>query len=258
MSTAPRALRGSVATALRTPPALTSTRLISTTTASLFSAHPSSLSSSIGSRRNRNCNENPLALASSVSQLGLDSAQIRTFASSPSRHNKAINKGDEIPNSTFMYVPYTPELDDGTACGVPTKVQTHEALKGKKVVIVSVPGAYTPTCHVNHIPPYIQQVEEFKAKGVDEVYVIAQNDPFVMSAWGVQNKAQGKVIFATDLGLEFSKAIGSIADLSAMGFGERTGRYALIVDNLKVVDFSPEPSPGQVEVSGAQHVLAKL
>lgn len=56
---------------------------------------------------------------------------------------QAISKGDKIPNSTFMYVPYTPELDDGTACGAPTKVQTHEALKGKKVVIVAVPGAYT-------------------------------------------------------------------------------------------------------------------
>lgn len=114
------------------------------------------------------------------------------------------------------------------------------------------------TCHVNHIPPYLQQIQAFKTKGVDEIYVLAQNDPFVMSAWGVQNKAKGEIIFATDLGLEFSKGLGSIADLSAMGFGERTGRYALIVDDLKVVDFSAETSPGTVEVSGAEHVLSKL
>lgn len=114
------------------------------------------------------------------------------------------------------------------------------------------------TCHVNHIPPYIKQVDAFKAKGVDQIIVLAQNDPFVMSAWGVQNKAEDKVIFATDLNLEFSQGIGSTADLSAMGFGQRTGRYALIVDDLKVVDFSAEPNPGAVEVSGADHVLAKL
>ncbi|EST05234.1 Redoxin [Kalmanozyma brasiliensis GHG001] len=171
---------------------------------------------------------------------------------------QTISKGDQIPNSTFMYVPYTPELADGAACGAPTKVQTHEAFKGKKVVIVAVPGAYTPTCHVNHIPPYIKQIDEFKSKGVDQIVVLAQNDPFVMSAWGRQNNAADKVIFATDLGLEFSKGVGSTADLSAMGFGERTGRYALIVDDLKVVDFSAEPNPGAVEVSGADHVLPKL
>lgn len=111
---------------------------------------------------------------------------------------------------------------------------------------------------MNHIPPYIQKASEFKSKGVDQVVVLAQNDPFVMSAWGVQNKAEDKVIFATDVNLDFSKAIGSVADLSAMGFGQRTGRYALIIDDLKVVDFSPEPNPGAVQVSGADHVLAKL
>ncbi|SPO23769.1 related to peroxisomal membrane protein [Ustilago trichophora] len=182
---------------------------------------------------------------------------MRTMATTAARQ-QAISKGDQIPNTTFMYVPWAPELADGTACGAPTKFQTHEAFKGKKIVIVAVPGAYTPTCHVNHIPPYIKQVDAFKSKGVDQIIVLAQNDPFVMSAWGVQNKAEDKVIFATDLNLEFSKGIGSTADLSAMGFGERTGRYALIVDDLKVVDFSSEPNPGAVEVSGADHVLAKL
>ncbi len=176
---------------------------------------------------------------------------------------KAISKGDQIPNTTFVYVPFTPELADGAACGAPTKIQTHEAFKGKKVVIVAVPGAYTrklpfsfthisltfflcsdsltlfvisiydfgfircfstrvATCHVNHIPPYVKQVDAFKSKGVDQIIVLAQNDPFVMSAWGVQNKAEDKVIFATDLNLEFSKGLDATADLSAHGFGQRT------------------------------------
>nr|UOP57016.1 putative thioredoxin-dependent peroxidase [Thecaphora frezii] len=168
-----------------------------------------------------------------------------------------ISTGETIPNTTFSYVPWAPELDDGTACGVPTKVQTHDEFKGKKVVVVAVPGAYTPTCHVRHIPPFVEQIEKFKAKGVDKIYVIAQNDPFVMSAWGVQNKGKDQVVFATDVNLDFSKAVGSISDLSAAGFGLRTGRYALIADDLKVTYFAAE-TQGGLEVSSAEAVLAKL
>ena len=171
---------------------------------------------------------------------------------------QTIAKGAVIPDTTFAYVPWAPELDDGVACGVPTKSSTHALLKGKKAVIVSVPGAFTPTCHVNHIPPFVQRAPEFKAKGVDTLLVLAQNDPFVMSAWATQNKAKDNVIFASDVAIEFSKAIGSTADLSAAGFGIRTGRYALIVDDLKVVDLAVEPSPGAVDVSSADTVLSKL
>ncbi|KAJ1026494.1 hypothetical protein NDA13_003873 [Ustilago tritici] len=228
-------------------------RLITTSSARLS---PSLSQSAPTFIRNFAAPRSALGLNSSVFNVGLST---RTFATTSIMMAKqAISKGEQIPNTTFTYVPWSPELADGTACGAPTKIQTHEAFKGKKVVIVAVPGAYTPTCHVNHIPPYIKHAQDFKSKGVDQVIVLAQNDPFVMSAWGVQNKAEDKVIFATDLNLEFSKGIGSIADLSAMGFGERTGRYALIVDDLKVVDFSPEPNPGAVEVSGAEHVLSKL
>ncbi|PWN50607.1 Redoxin-domain-containing protein [Violaceomyces palustris] len=216
----------------------------------------------------------PSALASPCSHLNshLKLAPPRTFNLQSSfgqqrRHfsptsaclfPKAISKGDTIPNTTFTYVPWTPELEGGKACGAPTKIQTHDEFKGKKVVIVSVPGAYTPTCHVNHIPPFIQKVNEFKAKGVDQIYVIAQNDPFVMSAWGNTSEAKDKVIFATDLNLEFSKEIDALADLSAVGFGLRTGRYALIADDLKVVDFAVETSPGVADVSSAETVLGKL
>ncbi|EPQ27472.1 uncharacterized protein PFL1_05010 [Pseudozyma flocculosa PF-1] len=169
-----------------------------------------------------------------------------------------ISKGDTIPNATFAYVPWSPELDDGTACGVPTKFQTHDEFKGKKVVIISVPGAYTPTCHVRHIPPFLEKLQEFKSKGVDKIYVIAQNDPFVMSAWGVQNKGKDQVVFASDVNLEFSKGVGSTVDMSAAGFGVRTGRYALVADDLKVSYFAAEESPGALDVSSAEAVLSKL
>lgn len=86
--------------------------------------------------------------------------------------------------------------------------------------------------------PLGPRAHQLKGKGVDQIVILAANDPFVMSAWGRQNGAQDKLVFASDINLEFSKAIDATADLSAMGFGVRTGRYALIVDDLKVVDFA--------------------
>ena len=141
-------------------------------------------------------------------------------------------------------------------CGVPTTFQSHAEFKGKKVVLVAVPGAFTPTCHMHHIPPFIQNVDALKAKGVQGVYVIAANDAFVMSAWGTENKAQDKVIFASDVNVAFSKALGASLDLSARGMGERTGRYAAIVDDLKISYFGLDS--GELKNSSYESVLSKL
>lgn len=122
-------------------------------------------------------------------------------------NTQATAKGAEVPNTTFGYIPWTPELDSGAVCGIPTSFETHKEWKGKKIVVVSIPGAYTPICHQQHIPPLVKRSDELKAKGVDGVYVIASNDPYVMSAWGTFNHAQDKVVFATDIDLAFSKAV---------------------------------------------------
>lgn len=119
------------------------------------------------------------------------------------------------------------------------------------------PGAFTPTCHVNHIPAFIKQANDFKAKGY-EVYIIAANDAFVMSAFGRVSGAKEGVHFATDAGLALSQALGATVDLTARGMGVRTGRYALIVDDLKITHFANEPNPGEVTVSGADAVLALI
>jgi len=167
-----------------------------------------------------------------------------------------IKVGDTIPKGAFSYIPYTPALADPKACGIPVPLSTDE-WKGKKVVLVSVPGAFTPTCHVNHLPPFIQKYQEFKDKGVDVIVVIAANDPFVMSAWGRVVGFKDQIISISDGNATWSKSIGLEKDLSAMGFGLRTARYALVIDNLVVTYVGVESGAG-VSVSGADAILAKL
>ncbi|WFD35766.1 peroxiredoxin type-2 [Malassezia cuniculi] len=165
-------------------------------------------------------------------------------------------EGQTVPDTTFTYVPWNPELDSGKVCGIPTTFQSHKEFKGKKVVVISVPGAFTPTCHMHHIPPFIQNIEELKAKGVSDVYVIAANDAFVMSAWGTENEAKDKVIFANDTNTAFSKALGATVDLSARGMGERTARYATVIDDLKITYFGLDS--GELKNSSYEAVLSKL
>lgn len=123
--------------------------------------------------------------------------------------------------------------------------------KKKKVVLVSVPGAFTPTCQKSHLPSYIQNKEALKAKGVDQVVVIAFNDPFVMSAWGKANGIKDDfILFASD-DAGFSKSIGWTV-------GERTARYAIAIDHGKVVYAGRDDGTGSVDASGAEAVLSKL
>jgi len=171
-------------------------------------------------------------------------------------HKMTIKVGDKIPEGDFKYIPYTPELEDPSACGSPVTLSTNE-LKDKKVVIVSVPGAFTPTCHINHIPPYFQKYEEFKAKGVDVIAVLAANDAFVMSGWSRVLKVEDKILALSDEDAKWSKSIGLDLDLSAKGLGIRTARYALVLDNLVVKYVGVESGSG-VTVAGADAVLANF
>jgi len=167
-----------------------------------------------------------------------------------------IKVGDTIPSGEFGYVPYAPELDDNLACGMPIKFNTDE-WKGKKIVVVSVPGAFTPTCHQNHLPPYLEKYEELKAKGVDEIYVLAVNDVFVMSGWGRAEGFKGKIVPITDTYGAWSAKMGLTQDLTAMGMGLRTSRYCLIIDDLRVISAEKEPARG-VTNTGVEATLSKL
>lgn len=144
-----------------------------------------------------------------------------------------ISIGETIPEGTFQYIPYTDALADHGACGIPVALSTNE-WKGKKVVLVSVPGAFTPTCHLDHLPPFLEKYQEFKAKGVDVIAVLAANDSFVMSAWGRVSGLTNQILALSDADAKWSQLIGLGKDLSSIGFGMRTERYALIIDDLVV------------------------
>ncbi|KEP49346.1 alkyl hydroperoxide reductase/thiol specific antioxidant/Mal allergen protein [Rhizoctonia solani 123E] len=169
-----------------------------------------------------------------------------------------IKVGDSVPAAEFPTVQWSEELEDGAACGVPTKLDIAKEWANKKVVLVAVPGAFTPTCHVNHIPAYIKGIQDFKAKGVDVVAVIAANDPFVMSGWSRINHAKGDVLFLTDTYAEWSKKLGLSVDLTELGLGVRTSRYLLLLEDNKVKHVAVEPNPGAVSNTGAEHALAAV
>ncbi|KAL1968445.1 hypothetical protein VTN77DRAFT_1974 [Rasamsonia byssochlamydoides] len=166
-----------------------------------------------------------------------------------------LKPGDNFPSDVvFQYIPYTEEKGDITACGIPVPYNASQEWADKKVVLFSVPGAFTPTCSVSHLPGYIQNLPKLKEKGVDIVAVLAFNDPFVMSAWGKANNIKdNSILFLSDPDAKFSKSIGWADPKTG-----RTGRYAIIVDHGKVTYAQIETERGVVKNSGADAVLASL
>jgi len=161
-----------------------------------------------------------------------------------------IQNGDTIPPATFQYVPWTPELADARVCGKAGSLST-DTWKGKKVVLFAVPGAFTPTCHIQHLPGFIAKYNEFKEKGVDVVACLAFNDAWVMSAWGRVQGIKDEILMLADPGAAWSEKLG-------FKNGERTKRYALIIDDLVVKSVEVETKSGVLECTGAEHVLEKL
>jgi peroxiredoxin len=158
-----------------------------------------------------------------------------------------IKEGDKLPDVTMN------EL----AGGKPGAVSLAEISKGKRIVVFAVPGAFTPTCSMKHLPGFVEQSAAIRAKGVDEIVCISVNDAFVMDAWGAQQGAAGKVRMLADGNGEFARAIGLTMDGSGFGMGERSQRYAMVVRDGTVEALLVEPAGG-LNVSSADSVLAKL
>ena len=159
----------------------------------------------------------------------------------------AIKEGDKVPD-----VKVTEMVD-----GKPTPTSLADLSAGKRVVVFAVPGAFTPTCSMKHLPGFVEKAAEIKAKGVDEIVCMAVNDAFVMGAWGDSQKAHGKVRMVADGNGAFTKALGLELDASGFGMGKRSQRYALIVNDGTVQEVLVEPGPG-LNVSSAETVLSKL
>ncbi|MDG2288832.1 MAG: peroxiredoxin [Woeseiaceae bacterium] len=158
-----------------------------------------------------------------------------------------IAVGENMPSGTFGIM---------TESG-PGALSTSDLFSGKKVVLVSVPGAFTPTCSMNHLPGYVDQIDALKSKNVDTVACMAVNDVFVMDAWGKDRGVGGNVMMLADGNGEYAGALGLEMDASGFGMGIRGQRFAIIVDDGKATHVAIE-APGQFEVSKVEAILEAL
>lgn len=158
-----------------------------------------------------------------------------------------IAVGDRIPDATFRVM---------TAEGA-SAVNAEQVFKGRKVILFGVPGAFTPTCHKNHLPGYLARFDELRAKGIDAIAVTSVNDVFVMDAWKKSSGGDG-IEFLADGSAAWAKAVGITADLTERGLGVRSGRYSMLVEDGTVKSLNVEDSPGKADVSGADNLLKSL
>ena len=159
----------------------------------------------------------------------------------------AIQSGEKMPKGTFGVM-----TDNG-----PGAMTTDELFAGKKVVLVSVPGAFTPTCSMNHLPGFVDNADDIYSKGVDTIACMAVNDVFVMDAWGKDRGVGDKVVMLADGNGEYSRALGLELDASGFGMGQRGQRFAIVVDDGVASHVAVE-APGEFEVSKAESILANL
>jgi peroxiredoxin len=164
-----------------------------------------------------------------------------------------IQIGQPLPDATLFET-----TEFGEACPLnPKPVQVKDAVKGKKIVIFGLPGAFTPTCSAKHVPGYVSHRADLAAKKVDEVWCIAANDAFVMAAWGQDQDAIGKVRMLGDGSADFTKKLGLELDLTANGMGLRTQRFSMLVEDGIVKQLNVEKG-GKFEVSDADTMLKQL
>jgi peroxiredoxin len=160
----------------------------------------------------------------------------------------AIKVGDTIPLDLNLK-----EMGDSG----PRDVSLRDLCKGKRVVLFAVPGAFTPTCSMKHLPGFVSGAGNLKAKGVDEIACVSVNDAFVMDAWGKAQGSAGKVRMLADGNGDFTRAIGLELDASGFGMGKRSQRYAMVLNDGKVEELLVEPAGG-LKVSSCEMVLEKL
>lgn len=165
-----------------------------------------------------------------------------------------IQVGDRVPAGTL-----TEFIDTATgSCALgPNTFQVEDLVKGKKVAVFAVPGAFTPTCSAKHLPGYVEQAQAFKDKGVDEIWCVAVNDAFVMGAWGREQQTGGKVRMLADGSATWTKALGLELDLDARGMGVRSQRYSMLLEDGVVKQLNVEAA-GKFEVSDAATLLTQI
>ena len=142
--------------------------------------------------------------------------------------------------------------------GEPQTSKIRDNLGNGKVVLFGLPGAFTSTCSKLHLPGYVANADKIKAKGIDNIFCLSVNDPFVMNAWGEVNNAAGKITMLSDPYLLFTKSIGAEVDRNSKGMGIRSNRYVMVIENLEVINVQVEKETKQCGLSSAEGVLDLL
>ena len=158
-----------------------------------------------------------------------------------------IKAGERMPSGTLKTM-----TKDG-----PKDVATDELFKGKKVVLFSVPGAFTPTCDAKHLPGFVQLADQLRAKGVDTIACMAVNDVFVMNAWGKASNVGDRILMLADGNGDYAKSLGLDLDARGFGMGTRGQRFSVLVQDGVAKQVNVE-APGQFKVSAAEHILTQL
>ena len=159
-----------------------------------------------------------------------------------------LKVNDDIPD-TEIYL-----LIDGE----PQKIKLSEILGRNKIILFGLPGAFTSTCSKLHLPGYVANIDKLKAKGVKNIFCISVNDPYVLNAWGDINNAGGKITMLSDPYLLFTRIIGAAVDRYSKGMGIRSNRYAMVIEDLKVINIQVEKETKQCGLSSAQSILDNL
>jgi glutaredoxin/glutathione-dependent peroxiredoxin len=162
-----------------------------------------------------------------------------------------IKVGDKLPAGTLWE--FIEEETAGCTIG-PNAFKVEDLVKGKRIAIFGLPGAYTPTCSAKHVPGYVQAYDKFRAKKVDEIWCLSVNDAFVMGAWGKEQGVKGKIRMMADGSGLYTKALGLEMDLVQRGMGVRSQRYSMLVVDGEVKTLNVE-QPGKFEVSDAETLL---
>ena len=142
--------------------------------------------------------------------------------------------------------------------GEPQTSKIRDILGNGKVILFGLPGAFTSTCSKLHLPGYVGNADKIKSKGIEKIFCLSVNDPFVMNAWGEANNAGGKITMLSDPYLLFTKAIGAEVDRNSKGMGIRSNRYAMVIQNLEVIDIQVEKETKQCGLSSAEGVIDLL
>ncbi len=152
---------------------------------------------------------------------------------------------ESIPEAQIFH------LEDGE----PKKVSIKEVLGKNKILVFGLPGAFTSTCSKIHLPGYVKNVEKIKAKGIDKIFCISVNDPYVMNAWGEANNVGKNITMLADPYLLFTKSIGAEVDRNLKGMGIRSSRYVMIIENLEVLNIQEEKETKNCGISSAEGIL---